>query len=482
MAEDNVTSISDTKLDKGSFTTQAMDLLRTQSTLISRLQLANRAGLQFGGLRDLYAVFGYNKALTADDLLAKYTRQDIASRIVDAPPSATWSHPPTMKDNDVVQAKWDVLTKKTKLWGAMYRADRLARLNAFSLLLIGFDDSGDLAQPVRPGSVKQLLYVRSIGARQVEEVEFDDNVRSPRFGMPNMYKVKFDDPTVKASTAGTIRTRGIKDFTVHWTRTVHVTENPLEDLVFGIPILEKVYNLLDDLLKVAGGTSEMYWLTGNRGLHASIDADMDVDPDDAADLADEIEEYQHQLRRFIKTRGVDLKVLESTTPNPKDVFEMIMALISGTTGIPRRILTGSEAGQLASEQDRANWAERITERRNLYATPDMLDPVVERLQHVNLLPEGDIEWEWPSAFIQNPLEESQVMAQTARAVGNLSRQTGNQKPMQVTSREEARNVLGLEDDLDESKLLNQEPEGNGSDDDPTGENVRTRIREEDADE
>jgi len=214
--------------------------------------------------------------------------------------------------------------------------------------------------------------------------------------------------------------------------------------VFGTPILEKVYNQLDDLLKVGGGTAEMYWLTGNRGLHANIDKDMEIDPVDAAALSDEIKEYQHQLRRLIRTRGVDINVLDSDVPKPKETFEMIMSIISGTTGIPRRILVGSEAGQLASEQDRANWAERIGERRILFVNPEILDPMVHRLQTVGMLSEGKPEWEWPSAFIQNPLEEGQTMAQIARSVGNLSRQTGAGTPMQLLTEEENRGVIGFE--------------------------------------
>ena len=60
---------------------------------------------------------------------------------------------------------------------------------------------------------------------------------------------------------------------------------------------------------------------------------------------------------------------------------------------------------------------------------------------MGLLPEGVPVWVWPSAFIQNPLEEGQTMAQIARAVGNLSRQTGASTPMQLLSEEECRRVL-----------------------------------------
>lgn len=441
--------------------------MRALSGLISRLQLATLAGVQFGGKRNLYEVFGYNVNLQPEDFLAKYARQDIASRIVDAPPGATWANPPTLEDGSAIKTKWDELVKKSNLWGAMYRVDRLARLNSFSILLFGFDDVTDLTKPLSTSDrkPKELLYVRAIGARQVDELTFVSDIRNPRFGLPEMYSIKFDDPATKRVASGSITTRGLKSIKVHASRVVHVVENPLEDETFGYPIMEKVYNLLDDLLKVAGGTSEMFWLTGNRGMQADVDKDMDLDPNDAKALSDELEEYQHQLRRILRTRGVKLNVLESTTPDPKEVFDMIMALLSGTTGIPRRILLGSEAGQLASEQDRANWSDRIAERRSLFCTPTILMPTVRLLQTVDLLPEGEVEFEWPSAFIMSPLETGMAQAQTARAIGNISRQTGAKTPMQITSRVEARGIMGLKGDLKESDIIDtDEPE-----DEPTGE-------------
>lgn len=436
--------------------------MRALSGLVSRLQLASLAGSQFGGKRLLYEVFGYKNLLTPEDFLAKYARQDIASRIIDAPPGATWSKPPELEDDNDLKTKWDDLVESTSLWGAMHRVDRLARLNQFSILLFGFDDTSNLEKPLGTGRrEKKLLYVRAIGARQVDELTFVSDVRNPRFGLPEMYSIKFDDPAMKHVISGSVTTKGLKSINVHASRVVHVVENPLEDETFGYPIIEKVYNLLDDLLKVAGGTAEMFWLAGNRGMQADIDKDMDIDPADAQALSDEIDEYQHQLRRFIRTRGVKMNVLESTTPMPKEIFEMIMSLISGTTGIPRRILLGSEAGQLASEQDRANWSDRIAERRALFCTPTILQPTVRLLQASGLLPEGTATFIWPSAFIMSPLEEGMSQAQTARAVGNLSRQTGNTVPMQITTREEARKIVGLEGDLDESDLLQTEIEEPG---------------------
>ena len=116
---------------------------------------------------------------------------------------------------------------------------------------------------------------------------------------------------------------------------------------------------------------------------------------------------------------------------------------------------GAEAGQSASEQDRANWAERVSERRMLFAEPQVLRPLCRALQRMHLLPkdEASLDVKWPSAFIMSPLEAAMVMAQKARAIGNISRQTGNKRPMQLTSRAEGRELLGLEGDLTEKDLF-----------------------------
>ncbi len=121
---------------------------------------------------------------------------------------------------------------------------------------------------------------------------------------------------------------------------------------------------------------------------------------------------------------------------------MLMGLLSGATGIPRRILLGSEAGQLASEQDRANWAERIEERRTSFAEPVILLPFIRKMQDAEVLPQtDDIEIEWPNAFHMSPLEENQAMAQKARAAVNLSKQNDRGTP--VTTVEESREIIGL---------------------------------------
>lgn len=440
------------KADKGTKSLRALT-----SVLLQRLSLAQIGGKMFGGKRDFYNVFGYERNVTYRDILSKYERQEIAGRVVDAPPDATWSQPPST-DNEDINKVLETLAEERNLWSVMHRADRAARLGRFSLVLIGFNDSnsGDLSQPVGEVNKKNpILYLRPLSEAMVSGIEVVADSKDERFGQPSMYKVYFEKPTARSFNVpiGKQKNRTLK---VHWSRIVHVVDNPLEDDLASTPIMLRVYNLLDDIMKVVGGTGEAYWLTGNRGMQADIDKEMALDPDDAEALSDEIEEYQHNLRRFIRTRGVKLNNLGSDTPRPEQTFKMVISMLSGATGIPQRILIGSEAGQLASEQDRANWAERIEERRLMFAEPHMLRPLLKRLQMFGVLPEGKYKFIWPSAFKMNPLEQAQMMAQKGRAIANLSKQTGAKTPMQITSTEEARDLIGL------TGPLKDEASGTGS--------------------
>lgn len=428
-------------------------MLRALTAMADRMGMAQALGMQFGGARDMYKIFGWKKVLRFEDYWAKYKRQDVAKRIIDAPAAATWRNPPRLQDTvaQAFRSKWDALVQEHSIWSQIERVDRLAGVGQYAVLLLGLSDSSNLAQPVR-GDNNELLYIQPYAQPACRIDSLDNNAMSPRFGLPEYYTIEMvssysgadDIANTKAATKSSTAAPGEK-VRIHWSRIVHVAENCLDSNFLGTPRLESVYNLLDDLLKVAGGTSETYWLTGNRGIQIDIDKDAQLTEADAQDLSDEIDEYQSQLRRVLRTRGVKVNTLGSDIPDPKNTFDMIISLISGATGIPKRVLTGSEAGQLASDQDRANWADRIKERRTTFAEPSVLIPLLSQLMAAGVLPKTKLtklDYVWPPNFQLTPLEEAQSMAQKARAAINLAKQY-NKGNMPLMSIEEARILLDL---------------------------------------
>lgn len=417
------------------------------SALLQRVGLGNLLGFMFQGRRNLYDVFGYMQdgKITYKHALGKYRRQDIAARVIDAMADALWTNPPEISANDEAWNKaWKELLINKNLWSTIGRADRMAGMCHYATLVFGFDKSSALAAPLQAIDGRKVLYIQPYSADAADIKTLVNDETSERFMLPEVYTVKpsFQNEGPKKNSVFSRRT--VTSFDVHASRVLHLAENPLTDEVFGNPRIERVFNLLDDILKVAGGSAETFWLIANRGLQVDVDKEMDMTPEDEADLNEEVEEYIHQLRRFIRTRGVKINNLGSDSPSPKDTFEMLISLLSGATGIPKRILLGSEAGQLASEQDRANWADRIDERRSNFGEPLVIWPLIRLLTNAGVLPSRDgleITIKWPDAFKLSPLERGQTSAQRARSATNLAK-TLTEQP-DLMSVEEARDILEL---------------------------------------
>lgn len=395
-------------------------------------------GTMFNGQRDLWKTFGYNTTPTFDNMLQKYARQDIAKRLIDAPVLGTWREMPkvyddTGTDGDFAKA-WKAMVEDMKILNTFRRADKLAEMGEFSLLYVGFDDGQKADQPLVPGTgpnQRKILYLQAFSQRSAGVKELDLDPKSPRFGKPLTYLINPIPYSKLQQTGGNLgqlivggSAQTAQSITVHFTRIIHIVENPLEDDTYGFPGLLNVYNLLDDMLKVVGGSAETYWLTANRGLQIDVDKDLELDAADEQALSDEAQEYADGLSRVMRTKGVTVKPLGSEVANPKGPFDVQIQLLAAARGIPSRILMGSEAGQLASTQDRASWAERLDERQTSYAGPSILSPFIQMIVQagaIPVMPKGRIIVEWPSNFVLSPLEKAQTTAQQARTLANIQK-------------------------------------------------------------
>lgn len=428
--------------------------VRSLSALISRAQLAARAGLRFGGKRNYYEAFGYQPVLQFADYLAKYQRQDVAKRIIDAPASGLWGKPPVISSTDeTFNEAWKTVVKRTKFWTQIDKLDRLTALGEFAVLVFGFDDGALLDKPVKGNRSRNLLYLQPYSQGSVTSINWVSDPLNARFGKADLYQITMSDLT----TSDTIRRPvfSATSFWVHHSRTIHSVQNALESEVVGLPALAPVFNLLDDLLKVTGSSAEVYWLNARQGMQIDIDKEMELDAEDEKALSAEIDEFIHQLRRVIRTRGTKVNPLTTEVPSPTAMFDAIIDLIGAATGIPRSVLLGSEISSSSSEQDRNNWSQLIEYRQQQYGEEQVLIPIIDKLQAFGILPQSPYTIEWPDPFAMSPLERAQVMAQQARAIANLSWQS---QRGDVISRVEARKIVGLEGDIPAGEPLIRGPE------------------------
>lgn len=399
-----------------------------------------RTGLMKGGKRDVYGVFGWDPKPQHSDFVHKYKHQDIAKRVIDAPVNALWSDPPQLIGDTSFDAAWQDLLSYCPVFFNLQRLDKLCGLGKYAVMVIGFDDGGKLDKPLgpsKPGTLRKVLYMQPYAEGSIKIQAWDTNENSARYGLPEMYSISPGKFTDDAPT-GTLLSKPLNNFNVHWSRVLHVADGALESPVYGESRLSSCYNVLDDILKVAGGSAETFWLTANRGLHINVDKDVEIQPEDAADLQAEIEEYENNLRRVIRTRAAEINSLGSDVPDPRGTFDILLSLLASNTGIPKRVLAGSEAGQLASQQDRANWAQRIQERITEYGQPIVLIPMVKLLINAGVLPSPtSLHIEWPDAFKMNPLERAQTSAQMARSSANIAKTLKTMDEMNIAWAEAA---------------------------------------------
>lgn len=397
------------------------------SALIARDMLARQIGqTAYSGEREYYRILGYPSALNVVDYLQRYERQDIASRIVDLPAQDTWKKPPTISeegedDTPFVQA-WQDMAKRVRIWSKFSRADRLAGIGRFGVLLLGLR-GGALLDEVENGSLssqKDLLYLRPFSEASVKIAEQEKDSQSPRFGLPTIYSIKIDDEL------------GWTD--VHWTRVLHIADNKLDSEIYGVPRLQRVFNRLEDMMKLVGGSAEATWLSMRRGLifKTQDGYSLDNSTDAAEDRENQLEEYAHDIARFLTLEGMDVADLGGAVVDPSGPFQVVLSVISAASGIPQRVLIGSAQGELAAaEWDVKQWYGVIASRQVNFAEPEILRTFIDRMIMYGALPaptagydvgvqtdEG--EWVWPSLFEQSELENAQVSLARAQTAAALS--------------------------------------------------------------
>ena len=361
----------------------AKDIQTLTSMIVARAELAASLGQQYGTDRDLYQALGYKLKLEWTDYWNQYSRQDIAKAIIDRPVRATWQGQLELiesedADRTPFEQAWYDLNKRLKLRSLLSRVDRLTGIGRYGVLLLGLDDVKkieDFAKPVNSGK-RKLVYVKPFGEESAKIDSHENDPQNERYGKPKFYSIQVQN--VESLSSINVK--------VHHTRCIHILDDHLESEVYGIPRLEAVFNRLMDLEKLVGGDAEMFWRGARPGFQGNVDKDYQMTQTTKDDLKDQIDEYEHNLRRILINEGVELKALDQQIADPKSHFDTLIACISAVTGIPQRILSGSERGELASTQDTGEWKTYVQSRREDHAEPHIIQPFTDRLIELNILP------------------------------------------------------------------------------------------------
>lgn len=448
--------------------------LRAYHSLVERYQFAEHAGLQFpkdglaGFHRDLYQALGYTRELRPEDYRSRYERGGIAERIIEALPKATWRGGGNVVENEdpdddtEFELAWKSLDDRLGVWSTLMRADILAGLGRYGIVVIG--DGNDLEEKLSfrgmDASPDSVLYLAPYGEEDATIQEVDEDSSSERFGLPTVYEVSIGTVT---SLQGKSRGDTKK---VHHSRVIHVVDGALRDEVYGKPRLRSSYNYLDDLEKIHGAGAEAFWQRADPLTQFNIDPSVDMGTVDVDALDDEIDMVRHGLLNYVRSQGLEINRLSADVSPFAANLDGILTLISGTTGIPKRILLGSERGELASQQDRANWNERVATRRMEFAT-GVVRELVDRLLEHGALPEPAEPYDviWPEIESLDEKEKTDLAARMAE-INERSVRSGEgpvfavSEIREVTGRAPESEIEGLRaaERFDDADVVPDEPE------------------------
>jgi hypothetical protein len=348
---------------------------------------------------------GYPDVLTIIDYRTMFDRNGLAKRAVRIWPEESWQSFPEIYENEKpeetkFEKQWRALETERSLYSYLFRADIMSGIGSFGIIVLGLDDGKSLDQPVegidastgertKSPKEKKLLYMRIYDESMVKVDKIEQNVRSPRYGMPTLYSIQFQITT--ASESKTLQK-------IHWTRVIHLADNRESSEIYGVPRLQSLYNNVYDVKKVSGGSGEMFWKGGFPGYAfeltpeaIAMGGEMDADS-----IKEQMLLWSQGLQRWIALQGVTTKSLAAQVSDPTGHVDVHFKLIAVSLGVPYRVLLGSEEAKLASTQDKRTWNNRVARRQNFYLTPMVVRPFIDRLIAIGCLPEPkEYSVKWP---------------------------------------------------------------------------------------
>ena len=352
-------------------------------------------------MHNIYLDFGYPASLDFFNFLNMYKRFGIATSVIELYPDTCWSSPPKIKGSEQFNSDLKKLSKRTKLFVRLKGLDIRQRVGRYGGMFMRVADGKKLSDPLEGTfSENALIDMKPLYESQLEVIESDLDPTSIRFGLPIMYQLS-------GSADGSRNEDAVSTVNIHYTRVVIAAEGSDNGWIYGIPVLESIYNSLMDLRKIAGA--------GGEGFYKNAAQSVVFNLKDAAsatankDLLDKFnEKYDdfaaNRSRRALWTPGLEAKPLDSSLADPKNHFMNSLNDVAAGSKIPATILIGMQTGRLASSEDSRSFLAIAQSRRETFLT-DVVEDIINWMIKFGILPASDYEVEWDDLLARSDDEK-----------------------------------------------------------------------------
>ena len=290
--------------------------------------------------------------------------------------------------------------------------------------------------------------------------EYNEKKNDPDFGKPLYYDLittlpsrETDLDDIEVTEHG--QEQGI-EMRVHASRCIHVSQGLLEDDLIGPAKLFSAYNTLLDIEKILGSCAEMFWLNGRGAIVLEAKAEAQDPPEEEKEkMKEQAKDYTNSLARVLAMKGVEVKLLQHRLDSPDKHITTLIDVLSSTYGIPKRILIGSERGDLASEQDEKDWSKNLHSEIEMYDEPIILMPFIDALMKYGALTnEPNYQMVWPSIHAESANDKSLNAYHQAQALETYVKEPVAEQV--VPRRQFVEDIMLMEyreDEINETPLL-----------------------------
>ena len=181
----------------------AVGMMRALGDLATRMGISGKLGQTYKGDRDLYTAFGYRRDPDFNTYLDYYLRGDIAARVVDMAPKASWRHAPMVRaygdDGGAFGNTIAMLDDRVRCWHHLSRLDEISGIGQFGVVLIGTRGGPVTQEPIGLTSPDDIMYLRAYHQGSVEIKEWEEDTTSSRYGLPKVYEIQMQGTTTDSS-------------------------------------------------------------------------------------------------------------------------------------------------------------------------------------------------------------------------------------------------------------------------------------------
>ncbi len=403
------------------------------STVRKRLSQVLSGGNDCGDtLHNIFLDYGYPETLEFSNFWNMYRRFGIATNVVKLPVDTGWSTPPEIEGS--LKKEFEKLNDRIKIWPRLKGLDKRQRVGRYAGMFMRVRDGKLPEQPMDSlAGENSIVDMVPLYESQLEVVDSDNDATSDDFGKPIMLQYR-------QSVVGSRNEEVSSTINIHASRIVFAAEGSDNGWIYGIPVLEPIYNSLMDLRKIIGGGGEGFY----KNSAQSIVFDL-RDPAAASSYADKLEDFNDQYDEFTKDRsrralwtpGMESKTLSSNLISPKEFFNVALNDVAAGSGIPATILIGQQTGRLASDEDGKFFLANVQSRRLDFMT-SMTGDVLDWLIKYRALPSSDYEIVWDDLLARSD-DEKLANAEKMASINQMQFLSGGEIPF---SGDEIREAAG----------------------------------------